>query len=280
MENKRVYRKKENPMDSIFNKDKVIIGVVHCRPLPGSPEYKGETIKEICQRAIKDAQKYEEAGLDGIIVENHGDIPFIKPQDIGPETPALMTSITNSIKREINLPTGLNILANAAKQSLAVAKATNSKFIRVNEWVNAYIANEGFIEGKAGKILRYRSWLSAQDIKVFADVHVKHGSHSIVADRSIPELTRDAEFFGADSVIVTGYRTGDAPKTDEVREIKNSTKLPVLVGSGASKENVDNLIEIADGIIVASSLKEEGVWWNPVDFSRAKEFMKKVKASR
>ncbi len=74
---------------------------------------------------------------------------------------------------------------------------------------NAYVANEGFIEGPAAEATRYRAGLHARDIKVFADVHVKHGAHAIVADRSINELTRDAEFFDADVVIVTGQRTGD-----------------------------------------------------------------------
>ncbi len=272
-----VHETKENPLEVIFDKNQVIIGVVHCLPLPGSPKYGGESPAEICQRAIEDAKKYEKAGVDGLIVENHGDIPFLKPDEIGPETSAMMTLITSEIKKEVKLPTGLNILANAARQSLAVAKATDSRFIRVNEWVNAYIANEGFIEGKAADILRYQSWIKADDVKIFADVHVKHGSHAIVSDRSIPELTRDAEFFGADGVIVTGYRTGDAPNKEEIIEIKESTQLPVLIGSGASLENIEDLLKYANGVIVASSLKEKGVWWNPVDYDRAQSFMEKVR---
>ncbi len=87
--------------------------------------------------------------------------------------------------------------------------AGGADFVRVNQWANAYIANEGFIEGAAAKALRYRSMLRAEHIRVFADSHVKHGSHAIVADRSIQELTRDVDFFEADAVIATGQRTGD-----------------------------------------------------------------------
>ncbi len=280
MTKNRVYKEKENPLIKIFNKNKVIIAVVHCQPLPGSPDYQGERIDEIINNATEDAIKYKKAGVDGIIVENHGDIPFLKPEKIGPETPAVMAILTKEIQKSTGLPVGVNILANAAKPAIAVAKATNSQFIRINEWVNAYVANEGIIEGKAAEIMRYRSWLHARNIKIFADVHVKHGSHAIVADRSIPELTRDAEFFDADGVIVTGYRTGNAPTKEEIMEIRKSTQLPLLAGSGVTIDNLDYILENVDGIIVASSLKHEGVWWNPVDQNRALTFMKKVRELR
>ena len=86
------------------------------------------------------------------------------------------------------MPLGINVLANAAIPAMAIALAGGADFVRVNQWANAYIANEGFIEGAAAKALRYRSMLRAEHIRVFADSHVKHGSHAIVADRSIQEL--------------------------------------------------------------------------------------------
>src|SRR5690606_18458833 len=106
------------------------------------------------------------------------------------------------------------------------------QFVRANQWANAYIANEGFVEGASGVALRYRSMLEAEEIHVFADVHVKHGSHAIVADRPIEELARDAAFFGASSLIATGFRTGDPTKVEEVLAVKKGSELPVLVGSG------------------------------------------------
>ena len=108
---------------------------------------------------------------------------------------------------------------------------------------------------------------------MFADVHVKHGAHAIVADRSLFEVTRDLEFFDADAVIVTGQRTGDAADLAELATVRAATQLPLLVGSGVTPENVAAVLAQADGVIVASALKEEGVWWNPDAEAWVRAFM-------
>jgi len=189
-----------------------------------------------------------------------------------------MAVMTERVRREVTLPVGINVLANGALTALAIAKAAGAGFIRVNQWANAYVANEGIVEGPAARAMRYRSWLRAREVRIFADAHVKHGAHAITADRSIAELTRDVEFFDADVVIATGQRTGDAATPEEIREIKAATTLPVVVGSGVSIDNVGDILRLADGVIVASSLKRDGVWWNEVDPERVRAFMSIVKA--
>ncbi|MEN0616557.1 BtpA/SgcQ family protein [Klebsiella indica] len=270
---------KSSAIQDVFSRSKAVIGVIHCAPFPGAPKYHGETVCYIIERALKDAENYLEGGVHGLIVENHGDIPFSKPEDIGPETAALMAVITDNIRRRFPVPLGINVLANAAIPALATALAGGADFVRVNQWANAYIANEGFIEGAAAKALRYRNQLQANHIRVFADSHVKHGSHAIVADRSIPELTRDVEFFEADAVIATGQRTGDSATLSEIDEIRSATSLPLLVGSGVTPDNVVEILSRTQGVIVASTLKEEGVWWNPVERARVKHFMAVAQAA-
>ena len=230
--------------------------------------------------ALADAERYRAGGVDGLIIENHGDIPFAKPASLGPETAACMAVITARVIAATGLATGVNVLANGAIPALAVAKAAGAGFVRVNQWANAYVANEGFIEGPAGAAARYRAWLRAGDVRIFADVHVKHGAHAIVADRSVAEMARDAEFFDADVCIATGQRTGDAASLDEVRAIAAGTILPVAVGSGVTAENVAAILAVADAVIVASSLKRDGVWWNEVDPARLSAFMDAVARAR
>ena len=272
-----------NPGDAIrllFGRSKVVIGVVHLSPLPGAPRHDGEDVQAIYERGLADARAYLEGGCEGVIVENHGDIPFAKPDELGPETAACMAVMADRVRRECGLPIGINVLANSAVQGIAVAKAAGAMFVRVNQWANAYVANEGFMEGKAGAASRYRSWLRAKDVAIFADVHVKHGAHAIVADRTLQELTRDAEFFDADAVIVTGQRTGDSASLTELEAVATSTKLPTLVGSGVTPDNVAAIFGHADAVIVASSLKHEGGWWNAVDPVRLSAFMAVVRKAR
>ncbi len=274
-----VGRTKPHALQAIFRRRKVAIGVIHAMPLPGSPGFQGGSVEDIYALGITDAERYARGGVDGLIVENHGDIPFSKPEDLGPETAATMAVLTARIRQRVKLPVGINVLANGALTAIAIAHAAGGRFVRVNQWTNAYVANEGIIEGPAARATRYRAGLRAQDVKIFADVHVKHGAHAIVADRSLAELVRDAEFFDADVVIATGQRTGGAAQPEEVRGIRDATQLPVLIGSGITEDNVADLMRLADGVIVASSLKEEGVWWTPVSEAKVKRFMRRFNAA-
>ena len=275
-----VFRTRPNAIQAIFARQKAVIAVIHLRALPGAPDYDGEPMDDLIAHALSEAEAYRAGGVDGLIVENHGDIPFAKPDELGPETAACMAVIAREVRLAAALPIGINVLANAAIPALAVAKAAGAAFIRVNQWANAYIANEGFIEGRAAAATRHRAWLHARNVKIFADVHVKHGAHAITADRSIPELARDVEFFDADVAIATGQRTGDAATTEELRTIAAGTSLPVAVGSGVNPDNVADILAIADAVIVASYLKRDGLWWNTVDPDRLATFMAAVARAR
>lgn len=275
-----IFPSKSNSIIDIFGNDKAVIGMIHLKALPGAPHFKGGKLDEVFEFAMGDVRAYEEGQIDGLMIENAWDLPFSKPEDIGMETVAALSVLATRIKQETNLPIGINCLANGVIPALAVAKAADIPFVRVNQWVNAYVANEGIIEGPSAKALRYRSAIKGDDIKIFADVHVKHGSHSIVADRSLAEQTRDAIFFDADVLIATGNRTGDETKTDEIIGIKDHTDLPVIVGSGMSAENAEAIMALSNGCIVGSSLKKDDLWWNPVDVERVKVFMDKVQKVR
>jgi uncharacterized protein len=264
----------------LFGIRKPIIGTIHLPPLPGAPRYNGEPIGLVYERAVEDARRYVEGGVDGLIVENEGDIPFLKPSEIGPETVAALAVATAEVVREVSVPVGVFCLANATLHSIAVAKAANARFVRANQWVNAYIANEGYLEGTAASALRYRSMLRATDVAILADVHVKHGSHAIVADRGIAELTHDNEAFDADILIATGQRTGDPTRLEEVQAISGVATRPVLVGSGLTGGNAGELLSVADGAIVGSAMKEGGVWWNPVSVENTRRIMDVVRGLR
>lgn len=276
----RVFPPKEDPLGRIFGfgTKKKIIGVIHSKPLPGSPHYRGEPLEEVYRFAVDEGRRYREGGVHGLIVENHWDIPFAKPEDIGQETAAAMAVMADRVKKEVGLPVGVNVLANGVECSLAVAKASGAAFVRANQWVNAYVANEGFVEGAAPRASRYRALLRAEEVFFFADVHVKHGSHAIVADRSIADQVLDAEFFDADVLIATGQRTGGETDIRELEEIKEAASLPVIVGSGLSAENAKRILSVADGAIVASSLKEDGNWWSRVSTEKVKRLMEVVES--
>src|SRR3984957_16473747 len=252
---------KKSVLVKLFPAVKPLIGTIHCAPFPGAPRYQGESMNSIVEHAVAGARAYAEGGMDGLIVENAWDLPFLRPEDIWYETVATMSVVAERVRESTTLPIGINVLANAGEAAIAVAQASGASFIRVNQWVNAYVSNEGIVQGNSARILRYRSVLQAQDLSIFADVHVKHGAHAIVADRPVEEQARDVEFFDADVAIATGNHTGDATPVEEIENIRRGTYLPVIIGSGLSVGNAFDLMGKADGAIVGTSLKENGEWW-------------------
>lgn len=260
----------------IFGRDKPLIGNVHLPPLPGTPRYRGGAVAELIEIALADVRAYEAGGMDGLMLENHGDIPFVRPDRVGPEIVAAMSAIVQAISERTALPFGINLLANDAVGAIAVAHATGARFVRVNQWVNGYVANEGYLDGQSGEALRFRRMIGAEAVAIFADVHVKHGAHALTADRSVSELARDTEFFDADVAIATGNRTGDTIPAEEIAEIRAGTALPVIGGSGLTAENAPELLALLDGAVVGSSLKSTGHWSGPVAQSKVEALVARV----
>ncbi|WP_251977177.1 BtpA/SgcQ family protein [Salinicola avicenniae] len=269
----RVMPSKTNVLEKLFPRPKPIIGVIHLAALPGAPRYDGTPVREIYRAAVQDALTLANGGVDGIMIENAGDMPFSRPEDIGYETVACLTAACEAVINAVDTPIGITCVANGALPGMAIAKAVGAKWVRVNQWANAYVANEGLLNGDAARALRYRSNIQAKDVAVLADVHVKFGAHAITADRSIPEQATDAEWFDADALIATGTRTGSPTQPDEVNDVRSGTHLPVIVGSGLSPEQVPSLMAVADGAIVGQWLKHDACWWNPVDPARVDRLM-------
>ena len=257
---------------------KPIIAMIHVQALPGTPAYNGKC-NEIIEAAIKEADLYKKAGVDILMIENMHDRPYLK-RKVGPEITAMMTMIGQAIKSETQLPCGVQILAGANEEALAIAKAANLDFVRAEGFVFAHIGDEGVFESDAGSLLRYRKMIDAEDILVFTDIKKKHSAHAITSDVNLAETAHAAEFFLSDGVIVTGTSTGKSAAINDLEEVKLATNLPVLVGSGITIENINNYMHVSDALIVGSYFKKDGNWTNTIDFDRVSKFMEKAEFLR
>jgi membrane complex biogenesis BtpA family protein len=264
---------------SIFGRDKALVGMVHVAALPGTPRHK-LPISDIIAHAVADAKMLTDAGFDALMIENMHDVPYVR-RDVGPEIVSAMTMIGCAVRRATALPLGVQILAGANHQALAVAHACDAQFIRAEGFVFASVADEGLIEeADAPKLLRYRKMIGAEKIAILADIKKKHSSHAITADVNSGEMTKAAEFFGADGVIITGIATGQAIRIDDLGAARLATNLPLIVGSGVIPEKVVELFAYADALIVGSWYKREGAWSNPPDAKRCQDLVAAVKAVR
>nr|WP_319271669.1 BtpA/SgcQ family protein [uncultured Draconibacterium sp.] len=257
-----------------MNINKSIIGMVHVGALPGTPK-NCLSVAEIIEQATCDAQKLEKGGVDAIMIENMHDRPYLN-RKMGPEIVAAMTAVATKIRQVVSVPLGIQILAGANKQALAVAHSAGFDFIRAEGFVFGHMADEGMMNSDAAELLRYRKKIGADRIKIWTDIKKKHSSHAISADVSIGEMAKAAEFFLADGVIVTGNATGEEASLNDVEAVKAVAGLPVIIGSGIDEQNIAGFWPYADAFIVGSSFKIAGNWQNEVELERVQDFMKRV----
>lgn len=245
-----------------FGAPRALVGMLHVGALPGTPSAV-HSVEELIEVTLAEARVYRDAGFTALAIENMHDRPYLKG-GVGPEITAAMTALAREVKRETGLVLGIQVLAAANREALAIAHASGADFVRVEGFVFAHVADEGVIESCAGELLRYRRAIGAERVLIFADIKKKHSAHAMTADVSIVETAKAAEFFLADGVIVTGAATGQPASPDEVRDVVRAARVPVLVGSGITQANLAQF-STAHGFIVGSSVKQGGVWDSPLD---------------
>ena len=253
---------------------KQLIGMLHLPALPGAPSHR-HALAEVETRLVEEARLLHDVGFHGAMMENFGDVPFYKGA-VDVTTIASMTRLAMSVRVAVpGLPLGINVLRNDARGALAIASATGARFIRVNVHVGATATDQGVIEGRAAATLRLKKELGS-DVAIWADVHVKHGMS--LAHASITDEAEDAVKRGlADALIVSGRGTGEATSLDDLRAVRDlELGVPVYVGSGVTAENIASLLDLADGVIVGTSLKEDGRATNPIDRGRAEHFIERA----
>lgn len=262
----------------LFKRSPAIIAMIHVPALPGTPGNKFPPGK-IIMDCLAEAELYQRMGVDGIMLENMHDIPYLN-REVGHEISSLMAVIGREVKSFSELPCGMQILAGANKAAIAAAYAAGMDFIRAEGYVYGHMADEGMMQSDAAELLRYRKQIGADDILIFTDIKKKHSSHAITEDVSLLDTAKAAAFFKSDGLVITGKSTGEEADIMDVANLTQELDVPVLVGSGISVSNVEAFAPHCDAMIVGSYFKQEGNWENPPDLLRIKTFMNKVEKIR
>ena len=245
-----------------------VIGMVHCLPLPTTAGFDGD-YQKILDQAVQDAVTLQKAGVDAVIVENMGDTPFSAL--LNKAQMAALTAATMAVKKAVQIPVGVDAAFNDCEANIAIAAITGASFIRVPVFVDTVIFTDGVIYPCAKKCMEYRKAMG-EEIKVFADVQVKH-AHMLISHITVEQSAKEAVDNGADGIIVTGTQIGEETPIDLIKRVKNVVKVPVFAGSGVKAENIKEQMQIADGAIIGSSLKEGGVLSNPISYDLAKNVL-------
>jgi membrane complex biogenesis BtpA family protein len=223
---------------------------------------------QVIEAARRDASAYAEGGVDGLIVENFGDVPFAKDR-VGAEIVAAMALAVAAVREETRLPVGVNVLRNDVLSAVAIAAIAGGVFVRANVYVGAAVTDQGIIEGRAEEVQALIRRLDAP-VAVWADVDVKHAAP--LASRPLGEVAQDAVERGlAAAIIVTGRATGQPADLNDLQTVREAVpRTPLYVGSGVTAETVAALLQTADGVIVGTAAKEGGIVTNPVSVERVR----------
>jgi len=231
----------------------IVYGVVHLKSLPGSP---GNYLHldEIIELAQEDVNNLIFGGVDGIIIENFGDTPFVK-DDISKRTLASFTTVVENIEYDRDIKVGINVLRNDGISALSIAEATKADFVRINVLNNVMMyTDQGMIEGQAHEIAQFKNSLN-KEIEIYADVFVKHAvpPEGSKIENHTEELIHRA---GADVVIVTGDGTGHEINLEDLNKVRDIVPQGKLaIGSGVNEENIEQYVDIADILIIGTNFK-------------------------
>ena len=250
---------------------KALMAMIAVEALPGSPRYQGST-QAIIDQALSDLEYYKQVEVDAVILENSHDLPYIKPP-LPDEAIQLMLELATHVRANFTKPIGIQMLEAANETALDIAHRANLNFLRVESYVFAHIGGAGLIEGCAGKLLRQRKTLNCEHIQIFGDIKKKHCSHGITRDLDIVDELKQAEFFLADGVIVTGAMTGAEPKTEELQRVKKHATIPVFIGSGMTPDNISTYYPHADGFIIGSTFRENHAFLGKLNPIHLQQFM-------
>src|SRR6185369_16847331 len=193
-----------------LSSSRMVVAMIHVGALPGTPAG-AMNLFQLEKQAVHEARILRDSGVHGLMLENMHDTPYLRSA-VGPEIVAAMAILARAVKDASKLPCGIQILAAANREAIAVAHAAELDFVRVEGFAFAHVADEGIIQSSAAELLRYRRMIGAERVEVWADVKKKHSSHAITADVDIAETAHAVEFMRGDAVIVTGGLTGQPPK--------------------------------------------------------------------
>lgn len=261
---------------SIFAVEKPLVAMCHLAGLPGRPRHDaGAGVDGIVEPLRRDVRVLQEAGVDALLFCNENDIPY--QLEVGPEVPAAMAAAIGMLRSEIRVPFGVNVLWDA-RASLAVARATGAAFVR-EVFTGVFESDMGLFAPDFGAVAGYRHAIGADGVAIFANITPEFSRS--VSDRPVADRARGAAYMGVDALLISGVQAGVSAELDDVRAAKQAVPdVPVVANTGVRHENVARILEVADGVIVGTSLKIDGDTWNPVDPERARDMVSRVADAR
>ncbi len=262
---------------SLFGVSKPVIAMCHLAALPGDPFYDLEGgMEAVLERARSDMLALQNSGVDAILFSNESSLPYLTT--VEPVTTACMARIIGELRRELQVPFGVNVLWDP-RASLDLAAATGAVFVR-EIFSGVYASDFGLWNTHCGEVVRHQHRIHAGAVRLFFNIVPESAVY--LTDRALEDIARSTVFNTRPDVLcISGLIAGAATPTDLIRRVKAVVPMtPVFANTGVKLSNLDEQLSAADGIIVGTAFKRDGQIWNEVDPQRVVEFMQTARTLR
>jgi membrane complex biogenesis BtpA family protein len=265
------------PFPCFGDRRKVVIAMAHIGALPGAPLYDpAGGMAALIDGVAADVERLQAGGVDAIMFGNENDRPYLT--EATPESLAAMTAVVAAIRPLLRVPFGVNYLWDPAA-SVAIAVATGAAFVR-EIFTGVFASDMGLWTPDAAAAVRLRATLGRPDLKLMFNINAEF-AHSLDR-RDIGLRARSAVFSSlADAVLVSGPITGQPAALSDLATVAEAVRpVPVLANTGVTLDTVAEVMRLADGCVIGTHFKVDGVTWNPVDGDRVRRFMDAVNRLR
>jgi membrane complex biogenesis BtpA family protein len=256
-----------------LGKKKAVLGMVHMGAMPGTPFYEEGSYEATFEKAVGDAVALYEGGADGCLVQTV-DRVYTTKDESDPARIAGVTNIVYAISQQTGpeFQIGVQLMRNALKASLGIAKVCGGSYLRCGVLVGATLTSHGFVEANPYDVMAYRSQIGAKHIKMIAEIDSMH--FEWFGGKPVSEVAGQARYVGADAVSL-----GDPDEETTLRMIREVRKavpgLPIILAGYTNHANAARMLAEADGAFVGTCL-EKGKWGGPIDVERVREYVKIV----
>ena len=264
-------------LEETFGTEKPIVGMCHLPALPGDPAYdRGAGIEAVVAHAEREIRHLQEGGVDTIMISNEFSLPYLTRTE--PITAITMARIIGEVRNLLTVPFGVNVLWDGTA-TIDLATATGASFGR-EIYTGVYASDFGLWDTNVGQTARHRQRVDGGGVKLLYNI-VPEGA-TYLAERDLERLTRSTIFNASpDALCVSGLTAGAGTDQTQLKLVKQTAgDLPVFANTGVNAETVEATLSIADGAVVGTFFKTDGVFENPVDPARVEQLMTTVRRVR
>lgn len=263
-------------MDKMFGVKAPIFAMLHLRPLPGDPLYRGGGMREVVAKARDDLHALQGGGVDAIIVSNEFSLPY--PRKMQHVTPAAMAYAIGAIRSEVTVPLGVDAISDG-RATIDLAAAVDADFVR-GTFTGVYVGDGGFYNNDISELLRRRAELGMDSLRMLYFLNPE--SDVNLDRRPLGSIAKSVAFKASpDAYCISASAAGKDVADDLLREVKEAVpQIPVVCNTGCRNDTIKDKLRYADAAVVGTTFKVDGELYNPVDESRVRSFMDVVAAIR